>query len=129
MKKEKIIRKNDMLFATAMLIIAVVVYLFVQFIYGKEGVYVQVTVNGEVYGEYSLNQDIRMCIDDGQTDGFNVFVIKDGKVSVTEADCPDKLCVKQRAISKNGESIVCLPHKLVISVTGGEEAEYDGFTG
>jgi len=118
-----------MLFATAMLIIAVVVYLFVQFIYGKEGVYVQVTVNGEVYGEYSLNQDIRMCIDDGQTDGFNVFVIKDGKVSVTEADCPDKLCVKQRAISKNGESIVCLPHKLVISVTGGEEAEYDGFTG
>ncbi|MBQ6887588.1 MAG: NusG domain II-containing protein [Lachnospiraceae bacterium] len=129
MKKEKIIRKNDMLFATAMLIIAVVVYLFVQFIYGKEGVYVQVTVNGEVYGEYSLNQDIRMCIDDGQTDGFNVFVIKDGKVSVTEADCPDKLCVKQRAISKNGESIVCLPHKLVISVIGGEEAEYDGFTG
>ena len=128
MSKEKKIQKNDILFATAMLVIAVAIYLYTQLICGKEGTFVQVTVNGKIYGEYPLYQDISICIDDITAEGFNVFVIKNGKVSVAEADCPDKLCVKQRSISKNGESIVCLPHKLVITVKGGEEAEYDGLT-
>ena len=42
-----------------------------------------------------------------------------------DADCPDRLCVKQGSISKNGESIVCLPHKVIVTVTGGDGADYD----
>lgn len=128
MKKEKIFRKNDVLFAAAVLFTAVVVYFAVQLVYGTEGASVQVMKDGEVYAQYPLNEDRKVQIDYGQSEGKNVLVIENGRVSVTEADCPDKLCVKQKAISKNGESIVCLPHKLVITIAGGEKAEYDSFT-
>ena len=128
MKKEKLFRKNDILFAAAVLLTAVVVYLAVNGIFGTQGGAVQVIKDGEVYAEYPLAEDVEVQIDYGQEQGINVLVIENGKASVTEADCPDRLCVKQKEISKNGESIVCLPHKLVIFVVGGEEAEYDGFT-
>ena len=45
-------------------------------------------------------------------------MVKDGKVSVTEADCPDKVCVNTGEISKSGDTIVCLPHKLVVEIEG-----------
>lgn len=128
MKKDKLFRKNDILFAAAVLVTAVVVYLAIYRTGGSEGVTVQVMKDGEVYAEYPLYEDRKVLLDYGQQEGMNVLVIENGSAAVTEADCPDKLCVKQRAISKNGESIVCLPHKLVITVVGGEEAEYDGFT-
>ena len=42
------------------------------------------------------------------------------------ADCTDQICVNHRAVSREGESIICLPNQVVISVTDGEEAELDG---
>lgn len=128
-KKDKRFRRSDLLFAGAIFVIAIIVYLLFHFVYGKEGAYVQVTVDGKVQGQYSLSEDRNVQIDYGQADGFNILLIEDGKAMVTEADCPDKLCVKQKSISRSGETIVCLPHKLVITVIGGEESEYDGFTG
>ncbi len=128
MKRDKLFRKNDILLAAAVLVTAVVVYLAVYGIGGSEGVTVQVMKDGEVYAEYPLYEDRKVLFDYGQQEGMNVLVIENGSAAVTEADCPDKLCVKQRAVSRDGESIVCLPHKLVITVVGGEEAEYDGFT-
>ena len=55
--------------------------------------------------------------------GNNLLVIKDGIARVTEADCPDKICVNNYAagIRYNGESIICLPHRVVVSIIGGEE--------
>lgn len=50
--------------------------------------------------------------------GYNLIEIGDEKVRVIEADCPDKLDVKQGYISKVGEVIVCLPNKLVIEIKG-----------
>lgn len=128
MKRDKLFRKNDILFAAAVLVTAVVVYLAVYRTGGSEGVTVQVMKDGEMYAEYPLYEDRKVQLDYGQQEGMNVLVIENGSAAVTEADCPDKLCVKQRAVSRDGESIVCLPHKLVITVVGGEEAEYDGFT-
>lgn len=127
-KREKV-RRADFLFAGVVFGVALAVYMLIHFVYGKEGAYVQVMVDGEVEATYPLAKDTYVRIDYGQAEGVNILVIEDGKASVSEADCPDKLCVKQRSISKNGESIVCLPHKLVITIIGGEEAEYDDFTG
>ena len=53
------------------------------------------------------------------------MTIQDGQAFIEEADCPDKLCVKHKPISRNGESIICLPHKLAIRIVGGEEEEVD----
>ena len=51
--------------------------------------------------------------------------IENGKADITEASCPDHVCVDQRAISKTGEAITCLPNKTVITVDGEEEADID----
>ena len=53
--------------------------------------------------------------------GVNKVVINDGKVSMTEADCPDELCVKTGKISRVGETIVCLPHRVVVEIKGSQD--------
>ena len=80
-----------------------------------DGTYVQIEVNGEVTEVLPLNEDITKTIETEY--GANTLVISNGKAEVADADCPDKICVHHSAISKSGESIICLPHKLVISVT------------
>lgn len=125
-EKEKRFKKSDFLFAGGVLLAALVGYLMFTFVYGRQGAFVQVQRDGVVYASYPLNENRTVYLEEEQQ-GYNVLVIEDGKASVTEADCPDKLCVKQKEISRTGESIVCLPHKLVITIIGGEESEYDGF--
>ena len=88
----------------------------------KDGAAV-VTIDGEVFGSWPLSEDRTVEIGDG-----NRLVIKDGKADMVWADCPDKLCVNQKAISREGESIICLPNKVVVSITGGEERELDAVT-
>ena len=92
--------KNDIFLILFFLIIGLGTFSFMQ-LHGKSGALVKVRVNNKEFGSYSLNKN--------QT-------IKNGKVSMIKADCPDKICVNHAAISKKGETIVCLPHKVVIEV-------------
>ena len=92
--------------------------------YVGNGVTVVAERNGEVIGSYPLDHNQRLAFTDDEGKR-NVLVIQEGKAYMEEADCPDKLCVKQKAIERNGESIICLPHKLVIRIAGGEEGEVD----
>lgn len=94
------------------------------FFSGEKGGQVQVTIGGEIYGTYSLSeeQEIPIIINGVTT---NLLVITAGKADITEADCPDGLCVHQRAISKNNESIVCLPNKVVVQVIDAKESGFD----
>ena len=80
----------------------------------------KISVDGEVCGEYSLKDKQEIKIGD-----TNVCQIEeDGTVSMTEADCPDQLCVKQGKIKAFGESIICLPNKVVLEiVTENKKAE------
>ena len=55
----------------------------------------------------------------------NTVVVKNHAVSVSYADCPDKICKNHKSISKSGETIVCLPNKVTVTVEGGEN-EIDG---
>ncbi|SHJ98065.1 NusG domain II-containing protein [Paramaledivibacter caminithermalis] len=57
--------------------------------------------------------------------GKNIIRIEDGMVKMVEADCPDKICVKDGPISKPGEILVCLPHKVVVEIKGYGKAEVD----
>lgn len=85
----------------------------------------EVTVDGQVYGVYSLDQEQTVEIRiDGEVG--NVLWIRDGKADMTEATCPDRLCVHQAAVSKEHETIVCLPHRVVVEVKGGDEADIEG---
>ena len=88
---------------------------------------VEIKRNGDVIGVYDLSADREFTVEDGGHE--NTIVISGGTVSVREANCPDQYCVKHAAIRYSGECIVCLPAKLVITITGGEEAPIDAYTG
>ena len=78
-----------------------------------------VTVDGELYGTYSLSQD--QTIEVAQKDGHtNHITIKDGMVSMAFSDCANQDCVQHYAISKTAETIVCLPNKVIVEIEGGE---------
>ena len=68
-----------------------------------------ITVDGKEFGTYSLSQDQVIHIGD-----TNVCEIKNGKVTMIEATCPDHYCMKQKAVDEHGGSIICLPNKVVI---------------
>ena len=83
----------------------------------------------DIYIDDRLAQTVDLSVDDVytfRTDmGSNTVEVRDGAVSMKSADCPDKVCVRMGAKDKNGETITCLPHKLVIEVHGGQEQEVD----
>ena len=51
--------------------------------------------------------------------GYNKISVEPGRIAVIEADCPDKICVNQGYIEAGNLPIVCLPHKLTITMKGG----------
>lgn len=92
----------------------------------KKGGTVEVYVDGKLTYSYSLDKNRTFEVD--CDNGKNVVEIKDGKVSVIDADCNNRACVKSKAISKKGEQIVCLPHQLIVVIKGGSEGELDART-
>lgn len=107
--------KNDLIFIGILLTIALVVFFAGSWIYGKKGAKVQITVDGEVYGTYALNKEQTVTIEK-KDKVTNILQIEDGTAKMITADCPDQLCVHQQEISKAGQTIVCLPNKVVVEV-------------
>ena len=113
-------KKNDYILIAVILLAAGVIFGAYSFIHRDQGAVVQISIDGEVVEEYSLEEEQTIPIND-----TNTLVIKDGKADMIEADCPDQICVKQKAISKNGETIVCLPNKIVVTVISEESTGMD----
>lgn len=88
---------------------------------------VVITVDGAVYGTYDLteNQKISVVIDDELT---NIVEIYDGKAFMVRAECPDHLCIKQGKISFEGETVVCLPNRVIVQVKTADDAVFDSMT-
>ena len=105
--------KNDIIFIAAILVLAVVAGLLLLF-FRTIGDRVIVTVDGKIFGEYSLNEERIVEIRNGE--GYNILVIRDGKAYIDEASCPDGICSDHRPIEYSGESIICLPNKVVVEV-------------
>ena len=84
----------------------------------KAGVSVTVEQEGKVLAVYNLQEEReeRFLTGDGPEE-YNVLVIQDGQAYVKEASCPDQICVHHKKIRNEGESIVCLPHKFVITIS------------
>lgn len=112
--------RNDLIFIGGLLI-AVALAGLAFFLLRGEGSRVTVEVNGRLIGTYSLSEDRTVEIITGK-DGseLNLLVIRDGEAFVDTATCPDGICAAHRPISRKGESIVCLPHQVVITVTDRE---------
>lgn len=115
--------KNDLILIAVLIAAAGAAFGLIQ-LNKKSGGYAVVVQEGSEIASYPLDKDISVTIP-SSAGGYNTLVIKDGKADVTDADCPDKLCVNQHSISYDGETIVCLPNKLVIKITSETEADVD----
>ncbi len=94
---------------------------------GTNGGKVVITVNGETYATYSLYED--RDIEITQKGHTNNITIKDGKVSMEYSSCPNQICVNTHAISESKDSIVCLPNKVMVEITGEEGGGADVISG
>ncbi len=101
-------------------VVAVVAAVLLVFLYGvnDNGNIVQIQVDGTVVEELPIDVDTRREITTDE--GTNVLVIENGSAYMEQADCPDGICVNHKSISKSGESIICLPHKVVISIVSSD---------
>lgn len=116
--------KADLVLVAAVFTIAAAAGLFM-LLSRTEGTYAVVYVNGEERARYILSEDTTFNFVTPDGASYNTVEIKDGFVRVTEALCPDKVCVRNRAIGYSGQRIVCLPNRLVITIEGGENAPAD----
>lgn len=119
--RQPMFRPADIILAIGLIVIGFVMSFFLVF-GSDDGAQVKVRTAGELYGVYSLDEDQTITVKQGSN--VNEFEITDGQVRMIRANCHNHDCIQQGAISKTGETIVCLPHKLVLEVTGGEE-EFD----
>lgn len=96
------------------------------FVTSKSGENVVVKVDSEVVKTLPLSVDVTYEIK--TKSGENTVVIKDHKAYISSATCPDKLCMKMGKIDKSGQSIVCLPNRVIIQIEG-KESDIDTYTG
>ena len=83
----------------------------------RDGAVVVVEQDGRETARYSLTENTTVRIE-GEG-GYNLLVIENGEAWLSQADCPTQICVKSGRIRSGGQSIVCLPHRLVVRIVGG----------
>ncbi len=117
------IKKGDIIIFASIILIAAAGFLCVKLL-PSEGKTAVIEQNGTVLVRLLLDEDTTYDVKiNGKT--TNTVVVKNHTVSVSYADCPDKICKNHKSISKSGETIVCLPNKVTVTVEGGEN-EIDG---
>ena len=113
--KSKLKIRNDIILVCVILIFAVCGFLIIKFGL-KNGESVLVSVDGRAVFTANLNDTYTEKII--TENGYNLIEIRDSSVRVKSADCRDNICVNHRPISNTGETVVCLPHKLVVEIKG-----------
>ena len=113
-------KRADLILVVALLLLAGILYLTMNANRQEGGVAV-VRVNGVETERHSLAVDGTFSLNGGT----NILVIRDGQAWLSEADCPDLLCVKQGKIHYTGQVITCLPNRLTVTVEGGESNGVD----
>ncbi len=102
---------------TAVIVAAAVFLFIIPLLYGSEPAYVVITVQNGGTTRFSLYENRELTV---SSNGITLLVvIENAQVYVKSSDCPDKVCVHTGRISRSGQSIICAPAGVVISVEGG----------
>ena len=113
--------KNDIIFIGLLLLFCIASCVVVYKGAAVKGSRLTITVDGKTYGTYSLLEEQTITVAEGK----NSIVIEDGKAYMSHASCPDQLCVRQNRISFDKESIICLPNKVVLTISSDKESNVD----
>ena len=111
-------KKKDLILGAGIIVIALAMLLVMQLTRGEEGTRSRLRWMAKSNGTYSLSKDQTIEVKDG--DFYNRIRIEDGKAYMEEANCPDGYCEEREKISGHTQTIVCLPHKLVVEVLENE---------
>ena len=114
---------HDVIFIAALLLVSAVLFVFLH--NNEEGAGVLVRVEGVEIARYSLSESGSYSLNGGS----NILIIENGEAYLSDADCPDRLCVRQGAVKYTGECITCLPNKLTVTVFGAEDSGIDAVVG
>ena len=118
-------KKQDIIIYALVLVLLICSFFVWNRALGDTGDFAIISVNGHEEMRLPLSVDAEKTVEGFA--GLNCTVcIKDGAASVTEADCPDKLCVDHSPISRSGESIVCLPARITVTISSTEAPATDG---
>lgn len=119
-------RKNDLVLILLMLVIGVLGVAVIIYIQREDTISGEalVTIDGKEYGRFPLDEDRVEHIQVSES-SYNILEIRDGHADITDASCPDSVCVNHWKVSKKNQSIVCLPNKLVVTIVNGAESDVD----
>jgi|GEM_PF-377735 len=109
-------RKRELILIAVLCLAALLLLLWQRLGSSKRGMRVIVSQYGTVVGDYPLSKD-REDVFQTSDGGVNTLIIHNGEAWISEANCPDKVCVHTGRISRTGEIIACLPHRLVMTAT------------
>ena len=143
-------KKADIVFLFGILVLAFLGLFFLQQ-HREKGSYMEVSYDGTVLGKISIagQEDAYYLLAEGslqklakeknmewtaqiaqieenQTGNYNIFMCRNGEVRMIKSNCPDLLCVHHYPVKTAGENIICLPHKVVIAITGEKGSQLDG---
>ena len=113
--------KNDIILAVIVIVVAAMGLLLLN-IFKTEGSFAVIKIDGKETERYPLSVNTEVVIETGDN-GRNTLVIEDNKAFMKDANCPDKICEGHNKISYKGETIVCLPHKVVIEIVADETTD------
>lgn len=121
---KKWLKKRDIILIFVLLLVGIVTLIIWHFLYSETGNKVTVEQRGEEIGTFPLDKDAEIPIEyKGKETNF--LVIEDGYCYMKEAECPDHLCIKQGKIDKVGQTIVCMPNQVVVTVVGDDSSGLD----
>ena len=112
-------KKWDIIIIVVLICLSFIPELIFGVMMGKNynGTYAEITLDGKPYKKILLSEHIGEEQIDVKTDyGYNIIEIKDASIAIIDSDCPDKTCIKSGFISKPGQLLVCLPHKLMVEI-------------
>lgn len=107
-------KKKDFILICLVLIVVSISFGINTIINNKDSEAIEIYVDNKLYKTYSIDDEEEFKIN--TKDGYNIVKIHNGGVEITEASCPDKVCIKSGFITKSSESIVCLPNKVNIKI-------------
>ena len=112
-EKAKSSHRLDVIIISSLLIVSLLLLLFT-FLFKTEGAVAVVEINGETVGEYSLTENGAFILNGGT----NTLVIEDGAASLINSTCPDHTCEGIGKVRFVGQTIICLPNRLTVTVRG-----------
>ncbi len=123
MKNKRV--RNDIILICSVIVFTLIILVAITLI-NKTGSEVIIEQNSKQVAVLDLNKDQEYNLYNSGGKICNTVVIKNGEAYMIYADCKDKICVNHNKISKNNESIICLPNKVIVTVTNSKNNDVDG---